>query len=272
MITIFRHIRHGLLKQNKFSRYILYALGEILLVVIGILIALQVNNWNENRINNKKEHRYLSSLLRDLNGQVKLIDHKIEQEDLARAQVEHLLNEFKETRRIGFTEDNGGRFSALTNRATYVINNPTFTELLSTGNLELIGNQTLRNKIVVYYQNMELSRLIVQKNNDNKDDLLQASAMKLIDYHLQPDLLTKENKKEADKTLEKTPFSFPSLSGLAERLNEDEARSLELINILKIRWSISRATVKFLEVDRELTLDLMESINKNKDVSYHSTL
>ena len=47
MIKFFRKIRHRLLTENKFSKYLLYAIGEIILVVIGILIALQINNWNE---------------------------------------------------------------------------------------------------------------------------------------------------------------------------------------------------------------------------------
>ena len=49
MLRLFRQIRQRLLTNNKFSKYLLYAIGEILLVVIGILIALQVNNWNESR-------------------------------------------------------------------------------------------------------------------------------------------------------------------------------------------------------------------------------
>lgn len=47
MIKFFRHIRQRLIRENRFSKYLLYAIGEIILVVIGILIALQVNNWNE---------------------------------------------------------------------------------------------------------------------------------------------------------------------------------------------------------------------------------
>ena len=49
MIRIFRKIRHQLLSEDRYSIYILYASGEILLVVIGILIALQLDNWNDNR-------------------------------------------------------------------------------------------------------------------------------------------------------------------------------------------------------------------------------
>jgi len=49
MIKFFRKIRRQLLTENRFSKYLLYAIGEIVLVVIGILIALQINIWNENR-------------------------------------------------------------------------------------------------------------------------------------------------------------------------------------------------------------------------------
>lgn len=55
MIRFFRRIRHNLFTQNKFSKYLLYAIGEIVLVVIGILIALQINNWNNRRIIDQNE-------------------------------------------------------------------------------------------------------------------------------------------------------------------------------------------------------------------------
>jgi len=57
MIKIFKKIRQKMIKENKLSKYVLYAIGEIILVVIGILIALQVNDWNENRklVNEEKE-------------------------------------------------------------------------------------------------------------------------------------------------------------------------------------------------------------------------
>lgn len=55
MIKFFRKIRQKLLSENKFSNYLLYAVGEIILVVIGILIALEINNWNDQQIENKNE-------------------------------------------------------------------------------------------------------------------------------------------------------------------------------------------------------------------------
>ncbi|MEH6779913.1 DUF6090 family protein, partial [Maribacter arcticus] len=61
MINFFRIIRQQLLAENKFSRYLLYAIGEIVLVVIGILIALSINNWNENRKQKLNDIKFLSN-------------------------------------------------------------------------------------------------------------------------------------------------------------------------------------------------------------------
>ncbi|MEO9887119.1 MAG: DUF6090 family protein [Balneola sp.] len=66
MLKFFRKIRQKLLSENKFSKYLIYAIGEIILVVIGILIALQINNWNEQRNTREKELVYLNGIRNDL--------------------------------------------------------------------------------------------------------------------------------------------------------------------------------------------------------------
>lgn len=62
MIKFFRHIRKSLIEQNKMGKYFKYAIGEIILVVIGILIALQINNWNQNRLDKKFELTILKEI------------------------------------------------------------------------------------------------------------------------------------------------------------------------------------------------------------------
>ncbi|WP_445384082.1 hypothetical protein ACT6NV_08640 [Robiginitalea sp. IMCC44478] len=63
MLRFFRQIRQRLLTDNKFSKYLLYAVGEILLVVIGILIAMKVDDWNEERKDHLNELRHFFTLL-----------------------------------------------------------------------------------------------------------------------------------------------------------------------------------------------------------------
>ncbi|MEM1260720.1 MAG: DUF6090 family protein, partial [Bacteroidota bacterium] len=74
MIKFFRRIRKSLLVESKFSKYLLYAIGEIVLVVIGILIALQVNNWNNENTNRKKEALLLKQIHRDFKSNKKQLD------------------------------------------------------------------------------------------------------------------------------------------------------------------------------------------------------
>ena len=66
MLKFFRRIRQKLLSENKFTQYLFYAIGEIALVVIGILIALQINTWNEQRISTKEERRIFQDLSEEL--------------------------------------------------------------------------------------------------------------------------------------------------------------------------------------------------------------
>ena len=66
MIPFFRKIRKKMADDNKPMKYIRYAIGEVLLVVIGILIALSINNWNEQESEIKVELSYMESLIEDL--------------------------------------------------------------------------------------------------------------------------------------------------------------------------------------------------------------
>lgn len=74
MIKFFRHIRRSLINQNQVGKYLKYAIGEILLVVIGILIALQINTWNENRKLKTEEIKLLKELRKNVAFNVQELD------------------------------------------------------------------------------------------------------------------------------------------------------------------------------------------------------
>ena len=70
MIKFFRKIRYDLIGENKTGKYLKYAIGEIVLVVIGILIALSINNWNENRKRDEIRKNYYHQLVIDLENEL----------------------------------------------------------------------------------------------------------------------------------------------------------------------------------------------------------
>ncbi len=82
MINFFRKLRLSSLRLKPVSKYLLYATGEIILVVIGILIALQINNWNEFRKERKREKMYLEALQKDLQESQSELKRVIDKKDL----------------------------------------------------------------------------------------------------------------------------------------------------------------------------------------------
>ena len=83
MITLFRRVREKLIDSGSVTKYLLYAIGEILLVVIGILIALQVNNWNEQRKEQAIADDLRAGILSDLQKDLATIDAALEQNEVS---------------------------------------------------------------------------------------------------------------------------------------------------------------------------------------------
>lgn len=144
MIKFFRHIRQRLLSENKFSKYLLYAIGEIILVVIGILIALQINNWNSNRMDRLKEKEILSSLSTDFQEtRVNLLETLRKQNRV----VDYCNKLVKEMRRenMEISFDSLGEYMYRGAFSYWRIEpvNGTYDALIGSGNTNLIKNQEL---------------------------------------------------------------------------------------------------------------------------------
>jgi hypothetical protein len=78
MLKIFRRIRQGLIARNRISNYILYAIGEIILLIIGVFIALQINNYNEERKSTNEGKKYIAEIYTDLSNDVILLNEIVE--------------------------------------------------------------------------------------------------------------------------------------------------------------------------------------------------
>jgi len=102
MINFFRKIRKQLADQNKPLKYLRYAFGEIVLVMIGILLALQVNNWNEVRKDQQELRNILQSILVDMKGDVKQMNLEIEFDKEENERIKSFLNHNDYS---GFTRD-----------------------------------------------------------------------------------------------------------------------------------------------------------------------
>jgi hypothetical protein len=164
MTRLFRRIRQELAAQNKVAKYLRYAVGEILLVVVGILLALQVNNWNKDRL----EHKETKTLLSNLNIDVEANINKLnEQQDGLRYRKEWAdfvlksLDEQKVTDsalfiasiiRVGWIMDYSQTF-------------PTYNEIVSSGKLSYIKSESLKKALVKYQTQVEDYRQIVSSYN-----------------------------------------------------------------------------------------------------------
>ena len=98
MIKFFRNIRKKLAAENKFMPYTRYAIGEIFLVVIGILIALSINNWNESNKENQILNGHLETILENLNNNKVQLYELIEHRKKSQVLSTQMINAYKAKR------------------------------------------------------------------------------------------------------------------------------------------------------------------------------
>ena len=150
MINFFRKTRKKLADENRFIKYWRYALGEIFLVVIGILIALQVNNWNENRIEHNRIKKYAKSLVKDLEQDIDMLKVSLFQAEDTYFRIDSLRNYVLQTEKENLSSTLIYTIAHDIIYRTYSWNRSTFDELKSSGSLRLIANDSLKNKLVAY--------------------------------------------------------------------------------------------------------------------------
>jgi len=154
MIGFFRRIRKKLADDNKPMKYMRYAIGEIVLVMVGILLALQVNNWNVSRLDRITELKHLKSIANEIEQNLKrnqsLINSRLQRKiDALKLAKNFCENEIivKDTLNFLTEVTYGGVFSGghqFGERSAY-------DELINTGNLQLIRKDSIKNAIASYY-------------------------------------------------------------------------------------------------------------------------
>jgi len=147
MISFFRRLRQQLLIENRISKYLLYAIGEILLVVIGILIALQINNANDARKERVKEVNYLENIKTDLEFNIQEMDRYLAVRTECIEAAQRILAHFEGEPITDYDDFNADGVSIYSWQKFYQSNN-TFQELVNSGNLALISNESIKNKLL----------------------------------------------------------------------------------------------------------------------------
>lgn len=165
MIKFFRHIRQAMIKENRVSKYMFYALGEIVLVVIGILIALQINNWNEQRKVEREVVKVLSEVRSNLiSDSLKIretLDMKVEDLEIQARVIQAL-----ETGNIPYDSVQVDLGRVMIARRIVLVDNG--YQLLKKFGLERIEDVNLRNELVNYYT-VSLNRIYEDTTDDNDE-------------------------------------------------------------------------------------------------------
>jgi hypothetical protein len=148
MIKFFRNIRQNLIMENKTGKYLKYAIGEIVLVVIGILIALQINNWNENRKTYLEENRILLSLKSDLLQALQESNNQIIREKDISKSIQIVLTDSPEREQyFNHPKADSLFYDAFLSLQTTSPVIQTYSDLKSSGKVSLITNQQIKDRL-----------------------------------------------------------------------------------------------------------------------------
>lgn len=145
MIKFFRKIRQDLLSDGKTGKYFKYTIGEIVLVVIGILIALQINNWNEERKLRDTELTYINNIKRDLQLSITEINRFINRRNSLINSAYIVIEYFNGKPVADWNSFNKHIVDIYTWQSFYLIDN-TYQELKNSGNFAVISNDSIKNE------------------------------------------------------------------------------------------------------------------------------
>lgn len=240
--------------KEEWYKYLL----EILVITIGILGAFALNNWSEKRENKTKEAAYIISLKKDLEYQVEEIKLQYQISDLMAKKLKNVILNFNKNKRFNLSKSIIGDLSNLTMRRTFAVKNPTYIELLSTGNLALIEGNPLREELTKYYQELERIGTVIQKNNDIKDFSILPHAFHLIESVGPNGYNPSSGFDNSISDSDEQDLLIKEVEGI---LKDDQNR-LTLINLVRYRHGTLLSDMQLLEGVKSETERLLEIMNK----------
>ena len=168
MIKIFRKIRYDLMGNNKTGKYLKYAIGEIILVVIGILIALQVNNWNQDRMAKMEAESFHQRLKEDLLNENTMLKERVSYYSKVEEHAKNVVNTLSNNSNVLDSQFLIDVYQA-SQQWRYRNVRDTYDELISTGNIKLIPDQNLRKRIGLYYDETDVYLTVWYKDTEYRE-------------------------------------------------------------------------------------------------------
>ena len=248
MILFLRQLRQRLLAENRFSRYLLYALGEIVLIVLGILIALYLNNINAEKQAQVVEMELLKELKSNLGRNIGILERTLLTETEYLSYNEMIL-EYLDNRRPydeGLDRAFGVYFWTVTT-------NPVMGgyEFLKSKGIDLISSDRLRKRISFIFDN-EFS--ILKNENEVWSNNLQQNIS--YPYHVKHFRRYYSPENEANETERAKPFDYESL------LDDEEFKSINTEIISNRRWNINSIKNLIREI-QELIANIDDELKKH---------
>jgi len=175
MIKFFQKIRYELMEKNKTGKYLKYAIGEIVLVVIGILIALSINNWSNNKQLRHTEQAYLLSLQSEFKTNLSKVNRTISANKELLNDIEKMLTLFDNNVRdtISDKKISDIMYSIFGNSVSYQPSKGVLTDIISSGNLNLIQNEQLRQNLASFESTLNIFELQENGITSAKEEMIR---------------------------------------------------------------------------------------------------
>jgi hypothetical protein len=243
MIKFFRHIRQSLIMDNRTGKYFKYAIGEILLVVIGILIALQINTWKEERQLKREEEKILKNLALDFElRRAELVEFN-EFTIKEFSAIDQLLNQCNKPKLIYKEERLDSLLSYLGNAYSFNDSFELLDLIFNTGKIDIIENEALKKDLLIWpwlvEEHLEETRLIQEIRMELEYPVLQqyisfADIDSYFDFRdYQPQTITNPNLKTDHLGLfndRKFINSLVTRHGILNIMYKDRAKLIETAN------------------------------------------
>jgi len=239
-MKIFRNIRKQLASENKAMAYLRYAIGEVFLVVIGILIALQVNNWNEHQKQKKQETIYLQDLSIDLKKQIQSLDHYIDFEDIIIQDCKDITAHYEQNSGFKKMDSIFPKINDLSIRMTFTNANTTLLEMINSGDINIIDNESLKKELMEFNRFIEGFATNTVNNNTNLvDQIVVRNVIKYSNFAFSSYSKRMRRKLQDILSVNFITVKDNNLKTIAiQNLNEPKLR-LEFINDIVFRKGLS---------------------------------